>query len=115
MGVVQVVYLALELPTYQAAWGWELSVPTDKGFTCKEGTKIGGAKGAKFDCTVTPDSGYSCESPPSRWSAPTHRRTSQTKALKQCCAKTSAMNARQTVLPLRCDDWLRNGESRQNQ
>ena len=47
----------------RAAWGWTMDVPTNAGFTCEQGTTIGGAAGstaANFTCTVVPDSGMSC-------------------------------------------------------
>jgi len=60
--VAQVMYLAFELPTYQAMWGWQLTVPKDAGFSCEEGAVIGGkGKDAKFDCTVKADTGYKCD------------------------------------------------------
>ena len=48
----------------RAAWGWTMDVPTNGGFTCEQGTTIGGAKGttaANYTCTVVPDSGMSCD------------------------------------------------------
>ena len=48
----------------RAAWGWTMDVPTNGGFTCEEGSTIGGAKGttaANYTCTVVPDSGMSCD------------------------------------------------------
>mmetsp|Transcript_15463 Transcript_15463/g.29177 ORF Transcript_15463/g.29177 Transcript_15463/m.29177 type:complete len:156 (+) Transcript_15463:49-516(+) len=54
------------LSSSRAAWGWQLEVPTDGGFSCEEGTTIGctGAQGclaSNFTCTVTPDDGKTCD------------------------------------------------------
>jgi len=60
----QLLHFALETPQMQAAWGWTMEVPSDLGFTCAEGSTIGGAMGApdeKFICTVKPDSGKECD------------------------------------------------------
>ena len=51
----------------RAAWGWQMTVPTDAGFTCSEGTTIGCAMGgptcmdSNFTCTVTADTGKTCD------------------------------------------------------
>ena len=48
----------------RAAWGWTMDVPTNGGFTCEQGSPIGGARGttaANYTCTVVPDSGMSCD------------------------------------------------------
>ena len=39
-------------------------MPTNGGFTCEQGSPIGGARGttaANYTCTVVPDSGMSCD------------------------------------------------------
>jgi len=58
-------------PMTGAAWGWKLSPPSGAKFSCSEGTQVGGAAycttatpactASDFDCTVTPNSGYSCD------------------------------------------------------
>mmetsp|Transcript_28742 Transcript_28742/g.35216 ORF Transcript_28742/g.35216 Transcript_28742/m.35216 type:complete len:151 (-) Transcript_28742:260-712(-) len=50
----------------RAAWGWQLTVPDDAGYTCSEGTTIGcasfqGCTAANFTCTVVPDTGLTCD------------------------------------------------------
>jgi len=54
----QLMQFALEPAQSRAAWGWSLDVPADLGFTCEEGTSIGGTD---FDCTVVPDAGMGCD------------------------------------------------------
>jgi len=57
--VAQLMYVAMELPTYQAAWGWSMPVPTNAKFTCTEGAAISAT--SAFACTVTPVAGYTCD------------------------------------------------------
>jgi len=60
--IAQVMHLAIKLPTYHAAWGWDLAVPKDMSFSCTEGAKVGvDSKPAAFACTVTADAGYTCD------------------------------------------------------
>jgi len=40
-GLFHAVHLLLNLPAYNAAWGWTMEVPSSADFTCEEGTKIG--------------------------------------------------------------------------
>jgi len=60
----QLLHFALEAPRSQAAWGWTLDVPSGLGFTCDEGSSIGGGAGTSasgFDCTVAPADGMECD------------------------------------------------------
>ena len=50
----------------RAAWGWEMTVPADLGFSCSEGSTIGcagfaGCTADNFTCTVVPDAGKACD------------------------------------------------------
>jgi len=56
---VHLVYLQ-NMPQLHAAWGWTMTVPSGLGFSCSEGTEIGGGASASFDCTVEPDANMKC-------------------------------------------------------
>ena len=54
------------LTASRAAWGWQMTVPSDGGFSCEEGETIGCASGAgcggsNFTCTVVAADGKTCD------------------------------------------------------